>query len=190
MTTSFYQTILFIAKNQNLPKSSLFKCYDSNLHWWLSPKASRSQSSANRELSIFRRDDPCVDHKIDPDLHELKGPDGSEEVLLWLVARHVLLQRFGALSELKISKYRNLTQMWSFGIVWFFRYLMNSGINLLIFAVKDVLDKLDVICPHSHLQAATKTTSHYKNDLFCYFFCKCVFYLNFFIILHTHFCVC
>ena len=26
--------------------------------------------------------DPCVDHKVDPDLHELKGPDGSEEVLL------------------------------------------------------------------------------------------------------------
>ena len=56
VTTSFYQTIPFIAKNRNLPKSSLFKCYDSNLHWWLSPKASRSQSSVNRELSIIRRD--------------------------------------------------------------------------------------------------------------------------------------
>ena len=145
----------------------------------MSPKASRSQSSANRELSIIRRDDPYVGHKVDPDLHELEGPDGGEEVLLGLVARHILLQRLRALSELKISKYRNLTQMWSFGIVWFFRYLMNSGINLLIFAVKDVLDKLDVICPHSHLEAATKTTSHYKNDLFCFLFCKCVFYLNF-----------
>ena len=39
-------------------------CYDPNLHWWLSPKASRSQSSANRELSIFRRDYPAVDHKV------------------------------------------------------------------------------------------------------------------------------
>ena len=80
----------------------------------MSPKASRSQSSANRELSIFsifRRDYPCVDHKVDPDLHELEGPDGGEEVLLGLVARHILLQRFGALSELKISKYRILTQM-------------------------------------------------------------------------------
>ena len=122
----------------------------------MSPKASRSQSSANRELSAFRRDDPCVDRKVDPDLHELEGPDGGEEVLLRLVARHILLQRLGALSELKISKYRILTQMWSFGIVWFLSYLMNSGVNLLIFAVKDVLDKLDVICPHSHLEAATK----------------------------------
>ena len=117
VTTTFYQTISFITKNQNLPKSSLFKCYDSNLHWWLSPKAFRSQSSANRELSIFRRYDPCVDHKVDPDLHELEGPDGSEEVLLWLVARHILLQRLWALSELKISEYRILIQMWYFGII-------------------------------------------------------------------------
>ena len=87
-------------------------------------------------------------------------------MLLRLVARHILLQRFGALSELKISKYRILTQMWSFGIVWFFRYLMNSGINLLIFAVKDVLDKLDVICPHSHLQAAKK--QHHITKMICF----------------------
>ena len=66
-----------------------------------------------------------------------------------------------------------------FGILWFFSYLMNSGINLLIFAVKDVLDKFDVVGPHSHLEAATKTTLQYKNDLFCLLFCKCVFYLNF-----------
>ena len=95
-------------------------CYDCHLHWWLSPKASRSQSSANRELPISRRDDPCFDHKVDPDLHELKGPDGSEEVLLWLVARHILLQRLWALSELKISKYRILIQRWSFGIILVF----------------------------------------------------------------------
>ena len=111
----------FIHQNQNLPESSLFKYYDFNLHWWLSPKAFRSQSSANRELSIFRKDDPCVDHQVDPDLHELEGPDGSEEVLLWLVARHILLQRLWALSELKIWKYRILTQMCCFGIILVFQ---------------------------------------------------------------------
>lgn len=110
-------------------------------------------------------------------------------MLLRLVARHILLQRFGALSELKISKYRILTQMWSFGIVWFLSYLMNSGVNLLIFAVKDVLDELDVICPHSHLEAATKTTSHYKNDLFCFLFCKYVFYLSFYHPTHSLLCL-
>ena len=35
-------------------------------------------------------------------LHELEGPDGGEEVLLRLVARHVLLQSFRALCELQI----------------------------------------------------------------------------------------
>ena len=62
---------------------------------------------------------------------------------------------------------------------------MNSRVNLLIFAVKDVLDELDVICPHSHFEAATKTTSHYNNDLFCFHFCKYVFYLSF-LLYYTH----
>ena len=36
------------------------------------------------------------------DLHQLEGPDGCEEVLLRLVAVHVLLQSLRALRELKI----------------------------------------------------------------------------------------
>ena len=39
-------------------------------------------------------------------LHELKGPDRCEEVLLRLVARHVLLQGLRALCELKIFHIR------------------------------------------------------------------------------------
>merc|ERR1712062_73969 len=62
-------------------------------------------------------------------LHELQSPDGSEKMLLRLVASHILLKSLRALGELK-----------------------HSRVDLLILAVKDVLDELHVICPHSHLE--------------------------------------
>ena len=34
------------------------------------------------------------------------------------------------------------------------RYLEDSRVNLLVLAVEDVLDKLHIVCPHSHLEAA------------------------------------
>ena len=37
-------------------------------------------------------------------------------------------------------------------------YLKHSRVDLLILAVKDVLDELHVICPHSHLEEAENGT--------------------------------
>ena len=34
------------------------------------------------------------------------------------------------------------------------KYLEDSRVNLLVLAVEDVLDKLDIVRPHSHLEAA------------------------------------
>ena len=57
------------------------------------------------------------------------------------------------------------------------RNLCSSRVNLLIFSVDDVLDELDVICPHSHLDGlgglsaksyrlilAREEAEHYEND--------------------------
>lgn len=33
----------------------------------------------------------------------------------------------------------------------FLLHLIGSRVNLLVFSINDVFDKLDVICPHSHL---------------------------------------
>ena len=89
-------------------------------------------------------------------LHELEGPDGGEEVLLRLVARYVLLQSLRALRELQCffsSIQRKLCLTAKLSSV---ANLEHSGVNLLIFAVQDILDKLHVIRPHSHLEAAEK----------------------------------
>ena len=45
------------------------------------------------------------------------------------------------------------------------RYLEDSRVNLLVLAVEDVLDKLDIVRPHSHLEAAGTMEPYKSKDL-------------------------